>query len=107
MAAEPDSPKTGMIAWVTAISLVMIFVTFVALQGLFNMWEIRHDKRTGLGNIETPLTQYQKEQDSKLTGLDAAVDATLADAKAGKVLAAPPPPATPAASGTGAAPAKK
>lgn len=104
MAAEPDSPKTGIIAWVTAISLVLIFVAFVALQGLFNLWEIRHDKRTGTGSVETQLELYKKEQVARLTSIDAAKKTTLDDAKAGKVLAAPPPPAAPAKTET---PAKK
>lgn len=85
-----------MIAWVTAISLVLVFVAFVSLQGLFSLWELRHDKRSGTGSIETPLTLYQKEQDSKLGSIDSAMEVTLADAKAGKNLAAPPPPAAPA-----------
>src|SRR5262245_5270083 len=95
MAAERDYPNTGMIAWVTAVSLILIFVSFVSLQGLFSLWEVRHDKRTGVGNIETPLSSYKKEQVAKLGGIDAAKKTTLEDAKAGKVLAAPPPPVTP------------
>lgn len=106
MAAEPDMPKTGMIAWVTAVSLVMIFVAFVSLQGLFSLWEVRHDKRTGTGNLETPLTSYKKEQEAKLNGISSAMDTTLIDAKAGKVLAAPPPPAAPVPGKKDATPAK-
>ena len=89
MAAEADNPKTGMIAWVTAISLVLIFVVVVVLQGLFQMWELRHDARAGTGNLETPLTTYKKEQELKLGDLNAAKQTTLEGAKAGKVLALP------------------
>ena len=96
MASEADNPKTGIIAWVTTISLILIFVAFVSLQGLFNLWELRHDKRSGTGNIETPLSSYKAEQVAKLTTIEDAKKATLEDAKAGKVLAAPPPPAAPA-----------
>ena len=96
MASEADSPKTGLIAWVTALSLIMIFVAFVSLQGLFNLWEVRHDKRTGTGNLETPLSSYKSEQVAKLTTIDDAKKATLTDAIAGKNLAAPAPPAAPA-----------
>lgn len=106
MASEPDNPKTGMIAWVTAISLVLIFVAFVSLQGLFSLWELRHEKRTGMGRIETQLTEYRKEQWAKLENIDDAMKKTLSDAKAGKVLAAPPPPAAPAKTEP-ATPAKK
>ena len=100
MASEPDSPKTGIIAWVTAISLILIFVAFVSLQGLFSLWKLRHDKRTGTGNVETPLSSYKKEQVARLNTLENAKKATLEDAKAGKVLAAPPPPAAPVKTGT-------
>jgi hypothetical protein len=96
MAAEADNPQTGTIAWVTAIALILIFVVFVVLQGLFDIWEVRHDKRVGTGNLESPIAAYKKEQDLKLGSLDAAKKATLEDARAGKVLAAPPPPAAPA-----------
>jgi len=96
MAAEADNPKTGTIAWVTALSLILIFVVFVVLQGLFQIWEQRHANRVGTGNLESPIAAYKKEQDLKLGSLDAAKKATLDDAKAGKVLAAPPPPAAPA-----------
>jgi len=96
MASEADNPKTGIIAWVTAISLILIFVAFVSLQGLFSLWELRHDKRSGLGNVETPISSYKKEQSDKLISLEEAKKATLADAIAGKVLAAPAPPAAPA-----------
>jgi hypothetical protein len=96
MAAELDSPKTGLIAWITALSLILLFVAFVSLQGLFNLWELRHDQRAGLGTLETPLTAYKKEQFAKLDKLDAAKGSTLKDAADGKVLAAPPPPAPPA-----------
>lgn len=96
MASEADMPKTGMIAWVTTLSLILIFVAFVSLQGLFNLWEVRHDKRTGIGTVETPLTSYKSEQVAKLTTIDKAKEETLKDAIAGKNLAAPAPPATPA-----------
>ena len=99
MAAEVDSPKTGLIAWITALSLILIFVAFVSLQGLFTLWELRHDKRTGTGNLETPLTSYKKEQVAKLDGLQAAITSTLKDATAGKILAASPPPAAPVKTG--------
>ena len=92
MAAEADNPKTGIIAWVTTISLILIFVAFVSLQGLFQIWELRHDHRKGTGHIDSPLTAYKKEQELKLGSLDTAKKTTLEDAKAGKVLAAPPPP---------------
>ena len=95
MAAEVDSPKTGLIAWITALSLILLFVAFVSLQGLFTLWELRHDRRTGTGTIETPLTSYKKEQVANLDGLSGAITSTLKDAAAGKVLAAPPPPAAP------------
>jgi hypothetical protein len=106
MASEPDSPKAGLIAWVTALSLVLIFVAFVSLQGLFNMWELRHDKRKGIGNIETPLSEYKREQEVKLVSLKDATTKTLEDAKAGKVLAAPPPPAAAPGKTTTPAPSK-
>lgn len=96
MAAEADNPKTGIIAWVTTLSLILIFVVFVVLQGLFQIWELRHDKRKGTGNLESPVAAYKREQDLKLGSLDAAKKTTLDDAKAGKVLAAPPPPVAPA-----------
>lgn len=96
MAAEADNPKTGMIAWVTAIALILIFVCFVVLQGLFQMWDLRHEKRSGLGNLETPLAAYKREQELKVGDISSAKKTTLEDARAGKVLAAPPPPAAPA-----------
>lgn len=96
MASEADLPKTGMIAWVTTLSLILIFVAFVSLQGLFNLWEVRHDNRTGVGTVETPLTSYKSEQVAKLATLEDAKKATLADAIAGKNLAAPAPPVAPA-----------
>jgi len=100
MAAEVDSPKTGLIAWITALSLILLFVAFVSLQGLFNLWELRHDQRSGLGTLETPLSSYKKEQIAKLDKLDAAKDSTLKDAAEGKVLAAPAPPVVPTKTGT-------
>ena len=100
MASEADNPKTGIIAWVTAISLILIFVAFVSLQGLFNLWELRHDKRSGTGNLDTPLSSYKMEQVARLAAIEDAKKATLEDAKAGKVLAAPPPPAAPAKTDT-------
>lgn len=96
MAAEADNPKTGLIAWVTAISLILILVVFIVLQGLFYMWEARHRNKTGEGALESPLSQYRKEQELKLNTIDDAKKQTLADAIAGKVLATPPPPAAPA-----------
>jgi hypothetical protein len=99
MAAEADNPKTGTIAWITAISLILIFVSFVVLQGLFEIWEVRHDQRTGTGNLESPIQAYNKEQALKMGSIDAAKKTTLEDAKAGKVLAAPPPPAAPVVPG--------
>ncbi|HMP17511.1 MAG TPA: hypothetical protein PKD72_10840, partial [Gemmatales bacterium] len=57
--------------------------------------EVRHEQRTGTGNLESPLAAYNREQVLKLNDLEAAMKQTLEDAKAGKVLAAPPPP-TPA-----------
>ncbi|MBL8821563.1 MAG: hypothetical protein JNJ77_03175 [Planctomycetia bacterium] len=96
MAAEADNPKTGLIAWVTAISLILILVVFIVLQGLYFMWEARHRNKTGEGALETPLMQYRKEQELKMNSIEQAMQQTLADAKAGKVLATPPPPAAPA-----------
>ncbi|HQR41873.1 MAG TPA: hypothetical protein PLX97_04295, partial [Gemmatales bacterium] len=77
MAAEADNPKTGIIAWVTTLSLILIFVVFVVLQGLFQIWEVRHDKRTGTGNLDSPLVAYKKEQELKLVSLEAAKKTTL------------------------------
>jgi len=105
MAAEADNPKTGLIAWVTAISLILILVVLIVLQGLFYMWDARHRNKTGEGALESPLTQYRKEQELKMQNIAQAEKQTLADAIAGKVLATPPPPAAPAKTET-PAPAK-
>jgi flagellar basal body-associated protein FliL len=95
MAAEADNPKTGLIAWVTAISLILILVVFIVLQGLFFLWDARHRSKMSEGSLASPLTQYRQEQELKLNTIQDAKKQTLADAIAGKVLATPPPPAAP------------
>ncbi len=86
MAAEPDLPKTGTIAYVTILSLILILVSFLALQPLYFIWEARYENKLGEGRMPSDLAVYRAEQNEKLKDLPQSQAGVLASAKEGKDL---------------------
>src|SRR5436190_23986146 len=100
MATETNTPKTGTIAFVTAMSLILLTLSVAVLEGLFSIWQARAEEKASTSDLPTELDVYKKQQASRLTDIDAFKKTVIADAKAGKNLAAPPPPPSKPAAAT-------
>jgi hypothetical protein len=96
MAAEPNSPKTGMITFVTVLSLILLLISVLVLEGLFGVWQTRAQNRAGEGNLPSQVDVYKKEQVDRLSDIEKFKSSVIQDARAGKTLAPPAPPAAPA-----------
>jgi len=95
MAAEPNRPKTGTIAFVTALSVILVLISVMVIEGLFYIWHGRAQEKAGSGDLTSQLAMYTREQQSRLTDIDSFKQKVLAEARTGKSLAAPIPPAVP------------
>jgi hypothetical protein len=99
MAAEPNRPKTGMILFVTALSLILLLVSVLVIEGLFYVWQTRAQEKAGEGNLPSQVDVYKKEQVARLTDIDQFKASVIQDARAGKNLAPPAPPDAPSKPG--------
>src|SRR5215208_8269138 len=95
MAAEPNRPKTGMITFVTVLSLILLLISVLVIEGLFYVWQGRAQERVGEGNLPGQLDSYKKEQVARLTDIEKFKSSVIQDARAGKPIAPPVPPTAP------------
>lgn len=96
MAAEPNRPKTGMIAFITALSVILIIISIAVLEGLFSIWQGRAQEKAAASDLPSQLEMYRKEQETRLTDIAAFKQKVIAEARTGKGMAAPAPPTAPA-----------